>query len=493
MSDRPEPGQAATPIFPTQDNTIAMSRQGEPSRWILPLVCSAQLLLQLDFSIVNVALPSMQTGLGFTPSLLQWVVTGYALTFGALLLFGGRVGDILGHRLIVILGLAVFALASLSGGFAGDPVVLITSRLVQGASAAFVAPSVLAILTRTFTADAARARALGIFQAATAGGATAGIVLGGVLVQFFGWRAVMLVNPPIIIVLVLLMIWHLPKSPDRGPRMSLDVPGAALITATAAAIVLAASEGQQRGFGSPVPIVAMTFALGLGIAFVLVERKTRHPVLPLVLMRDRGRVGALLVIFLAGLVIVSYVYFTSLFMQNVMHFSALQTGLGLVPATVIVMFSSAVLSRLLLPHLGVRGMLTLGLPIIAAGQVWLSFVEPDGRYVVHILPGLILTALGMGLTIPSAAFAANSNVPAGTGGVAGGLFVTAQQLGAAIGLAILASVAAARVSATGIPTDGYHTAFITAACIAIGAAVVAFVVVPARQRPTSALAIGQGD
>ncbi len=458
------------------------------SRWVLPLVCIAQLLLQLDFSIVNVALPTMQTELGFSDASLQWVVTVYALAFGSLLLLGGRIGDILGHRRTVVIGLGLFALSSLSGGFATGPVMLVISRIVQGGGAALVAPSILAILVGAYVEDTARARALGIFQAATAAGATAGIVLGGVLVQFFGWRAVLLVNPPIIVVLILLMLWRLPATAPHPGNRRVDVAGALLITGSVSALVYGMNSGQENGFGAPLTIVVLATAVVLAVAFVVTELRVGQPMLPLQIFRDRARTGSLVVIALAGMVIVSYVYFTSLYLQRVMRLDALVTGIAMIPATATVMTVSILVSRRLLPRLGVRGMLALGLPVMAVGQLWLAQVPQNGNYAVNVLPGLVLTAAGMGLAIPAAAFAANSNVAPGLRGVAGGLFVTAQQVGAAVGLAALATIAAGRTAAEGgVLVDGYRLAYLVQACIAVLAAILALVIIPRVARATPGL------
>ncbi|HEY0248493.1 MAG TPA: MFS transporter [Gryllotalpicola sp.] len=460
------------------DKMKARDRSASSAGWILPLVCTAQLLLQLDFSIVNVALPTMQSELGFSAASLQWVVTGYALSFGSLLLLGGRIGDIAGHRRVMMLGLALFALSSFSGGLALSPLMLVFSRIVQGGSAALVAPAALAILVGAYPSDSGRARALGVFQAATAGGATAGIVLGGVLVQFLGWRSVLLVNPPIIVVLLAAMLWRLPASrPTAGDRR-VDVLGAALITLSVSALVYGMSAGQDDGFDSPLTIVALALAAILAVAFVLAEMRVKDPMLPLEMFRDRVRRGSLIVIAIAGMVIVSYVYFTSLYLQQAMRLNALLTGIALIPATVVVMVVSILTSRLLLTRLGVRRMLAIGLPLMAVGQLWLAQIPEHGDYALNILPGLMFTAAGMGLAIPAAAYGANSNVSAALRGVAGGLFVTAQQVGAAVGLAALATIAAARSERSdGTLVDGFRLAFLVAAGLCVLAAVLAVAII----------------
>jgi MFS family permease len=245
----------------------------------LGLICAAQFVLQLDFSIVNVALPTIQRELGFAPADLQWVVSGYALTFGSLLLLGGRAGDLLGRRRLLVLGLVLFGLASLTCGLALSPLMLILSRFVQGAGAAFVSPSALSLLTTTNAEGAARNRALSIFQASTAAGASTGVIAGGVLTQYLGWRVVFLVNLPIIAVLLLLIPRVLPDDTSTA-RQRLDVPGAALVTASAAALIYGLSSGQQQGFASPGTVLALVAAVLLAVVFVLVERTTAAPLVP---------------------------------------------------------------------------------------------------------------------------------------------------------------------------------------------------------------------
>ncbi|WP_203746969.1 MFS transporter [Actinoplanes cyaneus] len=443
--------------------------QSSGSAWILGLVCAAQLLLQLDFSIVNVALSVLQHDLGFTAVSLQWVVTGYALAYGSLLLLAGRVGDVLGHRRAMLIGLAVFAVASLTGGLAVSPAMLVVSRFVQGCGAALVAPSALAILTAAYPSTQARTRALGVFQASVAGGATAGIVLGGVLVEFFGWRSVLLVNPPIIAALLPLMLRRLPARSPAAAGTRLDVAGATLITAALVALVLATSSGERYGFASAWVLAAVGASAVLMFGFVAVERRVRQPMLPPALLRDNARTGSLMIMVLMGAVVAAYVYFIALYLQQVLHLSALRTGLGLVPATVTVMVCSVVLSRRLLPRLGTRWMLVLALPVTAAGQLRLSRITADGSYLVDVLPGLLLTAAGMGLALPTVSVAVTAGVPSDLRGVAGGLLVTAQQAGGAVGLAVLAAAAATRAA----PVDGFRTSFLIGAGVALCAAALA--------------------
>src|SRR5271168_1481599 len=258
---------------PGRDRPAAIENLG----WALALVVAAQFVLQLDFSIVNVALPTIEQQLHFSPADLQWIVTGYALTFGSLLLFGGRLGDVVGRRKLLIIGLVLFALTSLSAGLAQSSLALIVSRFAQGAAAAMVAPMALASVTDLYAEGPARVRALGIFQGATAAGASTGIVLGGILTQYVGWRAIFLVNPPIIAVLIFAMIRVLPRQGRRGTAPRLDIPGAVLATVSIGSLIFGLSEGQQRGFAAPLTLAALTLAVVLGVAFVVAQRRSRAP------------------------------------------------------------------------------------------------------------------------------------------------------------------------------------------------------------------------
>jgi MFS family permease len=315
----------------------------------LGLVVTAQFVLQLDFSIVNIALPTIRRELGFAPADLQWIVTAYALAFGSLLLFGGRVGDRSGSRRVLLVGLAAFGVASLAAGLSPTPIALIASRFAQGASAAFVAPQALAIITDLFAEGPGRTRALGIFQGATAAGASAGIVLGGVLTEFIGWRAVFLVNPPIILVLVIAIRRVLPANTRRADT-HLDIVGAALATGSIALLIFGLSQGQQHGFASPAALAALAVAVFLGTAFAIAQKRERAPVVPLSVLAEPARRAALSAMLLIGAVVAGYVYFTSLYLQNVLRFSPLESGLAFIPATGTVMVTATQVTRRILPR-----------------------------------------------------------------------------------------------------------------------------------------------
>jgi MFS family permease len=466
-------------------NLTAAARASTPVLW---LAAAAQLVLQLDFSIVNVALAPMQQELRFTPASLQWVVTGYALTYGALLLGGGRLGDMIGHRRASLGGLTLFAMSSLVGGLAVTPAMLIASRMVQGSAAALVAPATLALVIERFDNPSARARALGIVQGSTAAGAMAGTTVGGVLTQFLGWRWVLLVNPPIIVVLVVLMARTLPRSLPRDPaarRRSLDLPGAALATTSIAALILGLGEGQQRGFDAPVSWGSLVVAAALAAAFVPTERRGRDPMLPPTLLRDRPRRAALAVIVLVGGIAISNVYFVSLYEQRVLGFSPLMTGLSLVPATVTVMIVSTQVTHRLMLRRGMKQVLVLGVVLVCAGQFWLSHISQHGHYPVDILVGIVINACGLGLTLPAASVAITSNIAPSKRGVASGLFVSAQQIGAAAGLAALATVAASRTAHTGSLTDGYRLSYDIATALGLLAMILVLVVLRGRDDSAS--------
>src|SRR6266480_1107614 len=438
-----------------------------PAVSALALICAAQFVLQLDFSIVNVALASIQRELGFAATDLQWVVTGYALTFGSLLLLGGRAGDLLGRRRLLVLGLTLFGLASLTCGLALSPLMLILSRFVQGAGAAFVSPSALSLLTTTNAEGAARNRALAIWQATTAAGATAGIVAGGLLTQYFGWRALFLINPPIIAIM-LALVPRLPAGKRSGGGGSVDVRGALLVTTGIAALIFGLSSGQQHGFTAPATLITLALAVLLTTGFVVAEKRSAAPMPPLSILAEPARRAAIAAMLLIGAILVGYVYFASLYLQKVLGFSPVATGLALVPSTVTVVFVSTLGARRLLARFSIKAVLLAGLACMGAGQLWLAQITAGASYSAAVLPGLVLTAAGVGLALPTASIAITSGVQASDQGLAGALFTTSQQTGAAVGLAILATAAAAATAGHGASlVDGYRLSFLIAAGLAV--------------------------
>ena len=452
-------------------------RPAAASALAMTLICAAQFILQLDFSIVNVALPTIQHDLHMAPADLQWIVTGYALTFGSLLLVGGRLADLAGRRRLLAAGLVLFGVASLGCGLAQWPIMLIGSRVLQGVAGAAVSPAALSLLTTTNPEGPARNRALAIWQATTAAGATTGIVAGGLLTQYLGWRSVVLVNPRLIAVM-LAGLRVLPATrPASGQR--LDVPGALLVTGSLAALIYGLSSGQQHGFTATATIAALVGALACGLGFVAAQRVSAAPMLPASILADRTRRGALAAMVLIGAVLAGYVYFISLFLQEVLHFSPLQTGLALVPSTATVVLTSTLLTRRLLARLTLKQVLLAGLVAMTIGQLWLTRISGASGYASAVLPGQLLTALGIGLALPTASIAITAGVKHGDQGLAGALFTTSQQAGAAVGLAVLATAAAATTVHASL-TAGYRVSFLIATAMAAVAAVLAAPLIRSR-------------
>jgi EmrB/QacA subfamily drug resistance transporter len=448
-------------------------RTGRPSGGLLvmTLICAAQFVLQLDFSIVNVALPTIQRELGMAAAQLQWIVTGYALTFGSLLLVGGRLADLLGRRRLLVIGLVLFALASLACGLAQWPIMLIAARIVQGAAGALVSPAALSLLTTVNPEGPARNRALATWQATTAAGATTGIIAGGLLTQFLGWRAVFLVNPPLILIM-LALTRRLPAGHAEGAGR-IDVRGALLVTVSLAALIFGLSYGQQHGFSAPASVAALVLAVLLAVFFVWAERAASAPMLPLAIFAAPTRRAAVIAMLMIGAILAGYVYFVSLYLQRVEGFSPVQTGLALVPSTVTVVLVSTLGTRRLLTRLSIKYVLLAGLASMAGGQLWLAQISAGGSYAADVLPGLLLTAVGIGLALPTASIAITSGVQGRDQGLAGALFTTSQQTGAAVGLAVLATAAAARTAhASGSLTAGYRLSFLIAGGLAVLAGLV---------------------
>ena len=363
------------------------------------------------------------------------------------------------------------AVASLACGLARWPAMLIVARMTQGAGGALASPAALSLLTTASPEGPARNRALALWQAATAGGATTGIIAGGLLTQYLGWRAVFLVNPPLIAAL-LAFVPRLPESAAAAGGGRIGVRGAALVTAAIAALIYGLTEGQQHGFGSLASVSALAAAATLAAAFIYSERTVASPMIPPSFLSDPARRAAVAAMLLIGAVLAGYVYFISLYLQKVHGFTPVETGLALVPSTGTVVLTSTLGTRRLLARLGARRALAAGLACMAGGQLWLSQADAGSSYAAGVLPGLILTALGVGVSLPAASVAITSGVRGRDQGIAGAMFTTGQQAGAAVGLAVLATAAAARTAHTGDLVAGYQLAFFIGACLALLAIVV---------------------
>jgi EmrB/QacA subfamily drug resistance transporter len=453
----------------------------------LAVVCAAQFVLQLDFSIVNVALPSIRAELGFKPSTLQWLVTGYALTFGSLLLFGGRLGDLVGQRRVLIIGLIVFGAASAACGLSSSPVMLIVARLIQGVGGALVSPSALSSLTKLYGDGSARVRALGVWQGATAAGATTGVIAGGILVDFVGWRSIFLINIPIVVALIAAVPTVLPRSRPAS-RAPLQLLPSLLVTIVIAALIYALSNTQSAGVTKLASVGLFPVAIVLAVVLVVTQRRATIPLVPRLLWRSKQRVGALIAMVIIGAVISGYVYFVSLYLQTVLRLTPLRTGLALLPATITLVLTSTFLVRRLIGRIGLRTTALTGAVFLAAGQGWFSFVTDAGTYNQNVLPALFLTGIGLGVTLPAVAVAATADVVPAVQGSAAAVLTTTQQIGTALGLATLATIAAARTAgAEGSLSAGFSAAFLIAAGLTacIGAVVaVSFGREPAPSPPS---------
>ena len=373
-----------------------------------------------------------------------------------------------------------FTAASLVCGLAQWPVELIAGRVVQGAAGALVSPAALSLLTTTNPEGPARNRALAIWQATTAAGATTGIIAGGLLTQYLGWRAVFLVNPPVIAIM-LTQLRLLPAGrPAGGDRI--DVRGALLVTASIAALIFGLSSGQQHGFTALTTIISLAVAVLLAVAFVWTERTVAAPMLPLAIFAAPTRRAAVVAMVIIGAILAGYVYFISLYLQKTLGFSPLQTGLALVPSTVTVVLTSTLATRRLLARFAVKQVLLAGLVAIGVGQLWFSQISAGSNYATAVLPGLILTALGIGLALPTASIAITSGVQGKDQGLAGALFTTSQQTGAAVGLAALATAAAAQTArSAGSLVAGYRLAFYIATGLAVFATALVAIQLRARE------------
>jgi EmrB/QacA subfamily drug resistance transporter len=468
----PRPGPA-----PSERRPAAEPRPAEHRRLALALILTAAFMVVLDFSIVNVALASIEREFGFSATAVQWIVTGYAIAFGGLLILGGRAADTFGRRRMFMIGLAVFSAASLAGGLAHDPVLLVSSRVVQGAGAALVAPSALSLITTGFAEGPARTRALGMYGATASIGFVAGQVLGGVLVEWTSWRAVFLVNVPVGIVALLLAPRLLGESRQPagagGTGRKLDIGGALLITGAVAALVFAVSQGYVLGWASPAVLGALAAAGVAGAAFAAVER--RHPA-PLVRgdlvrlpsLRKAGTINLLLGLWNAGELIVLSLYF-----QQVLHDSPLATGLAIAPQGVIG-FTAGAFGARMSRRIGIRRVLILTSALATVGFLVLTRLPASGGY-SPLLTAVMLVGFGTAGTAFGTMVTASAGVGDGDQGLVGGVINTSRQVGAAIGAALLPAVAEAvsHGSPAGAVT-GDRTAMLTAAAAAALATVVAW-------------------
>ncbi|MHB8593561.1 MAG: MFS transporter [Acidimicrobiales bacterium] len=466
----------------------AIGKHHVPLWMVLALVCVGQFMVVLDLSIVNVALPSMQRDLGFSTSQLQWVVNAYALTFGGFLLLGGRAADLFGRRRVFILGLALFTGASLVCAVAQNQGMLIGARALQGLGGAVLSPATLTILTTAFYEPRERARALGIWSSMAAVGGASGALLGGLLTDLLSWRWIFYINVPIGIAAIAAARFVLVETRLETDRPHLDILGSLTVTGGLVAFVYAVAGTDVHPWLSGATLVPLALSVGLGALFVFVElRVAASPLVPFGLFRSRGVAGANLTMLMLGGAMFSMWLFLSLYMQDVLHFSPLTTGLGFLPQTAATAIGAQISARLV-PRFGPRTPLLIGGLATAFGLAWLSRAGPTGTYLADILGGGVLATAGMGLAITPLAFAATTGVARHQAGLASGVLNTSRQVGGSIALAALATVAAARTSAVlhdlshtaahvaAALTSGFDRTFAVGACIALGGAGAALLV-----------------
>jgi EmrB/QacA subfamily drug resistance transporter len=459
------------------------------SNALLLVVCLGQFMVILDVSIVNVALPSIKDSLGFSSNGLQWVLNAYTLTFAGFLLLGGRAADLLGRRRMFVTGLLLFSGASLLCAVASSPETLVGARAVQGIGGAVISPATLAIITTSFDEGAPRNRALGAWGAIGAIGATSGVLLGGVLTEAFSWPAIFLINVPLGAVVVALSRGVVPEGRGATDNRHFDLLGAVLVTLGMTAVTYGIVTTDRLSWGSPgvlAPLVAGVSLLG---SFAFYEgRVAREPLMPLSVFRLRTLRAANVVIFLLYAAIFGFWFFQSLYMQGTLHFSALETGLAFVPMTLGVGLGATLAPRLT-RRVGARMVLAAGMLSATAGEALLTGVHPGGTYVAQVLPGGMLGAFGLGLSLVPATIVAVQGVPAATSGLASGVLNTSRFVGAALGLAVLSTIAASHThaalasgasTATAL-TDGFQFQFgVGALFCLVGAAAALVMLRPER-------------
>ncbi len=451
------------------------------TKWLaLGLLAAAQFVVVLDASITNVALPSIGRDLQIDQDSLSWIVNAYTLTFGGFLLLGGRLADLLGRRRVFIAGIVLFGLASLAGGLATSEAWLIAARAVQGLGAAIVSPAALSIVTTTFREGAERNKALGIWGAVAGSGGAVGVLLGGILTDVLSWEWVLFVNVPIAAVAAFLAPRLLAESRDEVEHRTFDVAGATAVTAGLAILVFALVDAEQAGWGSPQTIVLLAVALVLLAVFVAIERRQRAPLVPFSIFRNRSLTGSNVVGLLIGMALFSMFFFISLYMQNVLGFDALEAGFAYLPLSIVIIASAGAASQLV-TKVGFKPVLVTGLLLIAVGLLWFSRVSPDGSFVADVLFPSMIAGAGLGMSFVPVTIGAVAGTRPDEAGLASGLINTNQQVGGALGLAILSSIAFANVP-EGPPnpvalTDGFSDAFFVGALFALAGAVLALTVI----------------
>jgi len=471
-------------------------------RWLaLIVLCIGDLMIVLDATIVNVALPSIRGDLGFSEASLAWVVNAYLLTFGGFMLLAGRLGDLFGHRRIFLLGIGLFTLASLACGLSGSQGSLVTARAVQGLGGAIVAAVALSLIMTLFTEPAERAKAMGVFGFIVSGGGTAGVLLGGVLTDVLDWHWIFLVNLPIGVLVYALCFVLLPGGRGAGERQGLDVAGAVTVTTSLLLAVYAIVNANDDGWTAAQTLGLLTAAVVLLAIFIAIEARARAPLVPLGLFRlPNVRSANILAVLVAGAMF-GWFFMSALYLQRILGYSPLEVGLAYLPATILMGAFSLGLSAKVVMRFGVRTPLMVGFSLFTLGLLLFSRAPVDGQFAVDMLPGMLLLALGAGLSFNPLLLAAMSDVGPTESGLASGIVNTTQMMGGSLGLAVLASLAASRTDTLLASGDGavkalnggYHAAFLLAAGFALTGAALASVLIRATMPSTAEHGAAQAE
>ena len=443
-------------------------------------------MVVLDSAIVNVALPALEKALHFDQASLQWVVTGYTLTFGGFLLLGGRAADLYGRRRVLLTGIAGFTLFSLLIGLSNSSVVVVILRALQGLSAAMMSPSALSILLTTFKEGKERNTALGVWSAVGAGGAAVGVLLGGILTQYMGWEWNFFINIPVGILVFIGLLKYVPAHVKEESDKNLDIVGAFLVTSGLMSLVYAFVEAPSWGWADGRTLGLFAASAVLLASFIFNESKVKHPLMPLSIFKIRNVSGANLMMVPVTAGMMGMFFFASLYIQGILQYSPVETGLAFLPVPIVIAISATIASRFV-GKIGFKPLLILGSSLLTIGIFCLSLITLDGTYAANVLPGLLIMGLGGGMTFVSISVAATSGVPGHEAGLASGLVSTSQQMGGALGLAILSGVATSAITTAitnGTATSqaaasvaGYDAAFRAAAIFTLFALLVAVFII----------------
>lgn len=467
-------------------NTNA-ARRPPRSGLVLPVIAAAQLLVVMDGTIVTVGLPVIGAGLGIAEADLDWVLTAYALTLGGLLLAGGRAGDLFGRRRLFRAGLIVLLGASLLGGLASNAVMLIVARILQGLGAAIVSPAALSLLVSSFPAGPQRNKALGVYGAMGGLGSVVGLLLGGALTEYLGWRWIMFVNIPIALLVLAGTVALAPGNRERG---GLDLPGAVSVTLSLGSLVYAINRAGSHGVGDGLTLIFGAVAIALIVAFVIIQRTARSPMLPAGVLAHRGRLGANLVMLLMGGGQLATFFFLTLYMQTIKQYPPMITGLAYLPFAIGIGIGSGVIGPQMQTRVSTRTVLATGLAVAATAMIWFSLLTPDQNPLLVLLPAQLVGGIGLGIGFVGATIGGVQDVAPHDSGIASGLINTSQQIGGAIGLAVLAGIAATTTTSNpqGTPlrdalTSGYTAGMLGASGFYLAAILAAVLLL--RPRPTN--------